>query len=75
MGLEFKVNTVFSGDQQDPAVGRQPGGGFLVAWESDDANNTGIFAQVFDTNGDDVGQDDSGMAPREWRELMELIGR
>ncbi len=25
--------------------------------------------------GDDVGQDDSGMAPREWRELMELIGR
>ena len=25
--------------------------------------------------GEDVGQDDSGMSPREWRELMELIGR
>jgi hypothetical protein len=55
IGTEFLVNTVRSGDQQDPAVGRQPGGGFLVAWESDDANNTGIFAQVFDANGDDVG--------------------
>jgi hypothetical protein len=57
LGLEFKVNTFFSGDQQDPAVGRQPGGNFLVAWESDDTNNTGIFAQIFDANGDDVGQE------------------
>ena len=57
MGPEFLVNTVRSGDQQDPAVGRQPDGGFLVAWESDDANNTGIFAQLFDFNGVDVGQE------------------
>jgi len=53
---EFLVNTVRSGDQQDPAVGRQPDGAFLVAWESDDANNTGIFAQIFDASGNDVGE-------------------
>ena len=52
---EFLVNTVRSDDQEHPAVGRQPDGGFLVAWESDDTNNTGIFAQVFDASGNDVG--------------------
>jgi hypothetical protein len=53
--FEFLVNTVRSGDQQDPAVGRQPGGNFLVAWESDDFNNTGIFAQIFDADGVKLG--------------------
>jgi hypothetical protein len=50
-GLEFLVNTVTADDQQDPSVGRQPDGNFLVAWESDDLFNTGIFAQRFDANG------------------------
>jgi hypothetical protein len=50
-GLEFLVNTVRSDDQQHPSVGRQPDGDFLVAWESDDTNNTGIFAQRFDAGG------------------------
>jgi len=45
-GVEFLVNTIREGDQQDPSVGRQPDGDFLVAWESDDTNNTGIFAQT-----------------------------
>jgi len=55
-GDEFLVNTIFSGDQQDPAVGMQPDGRFLVVWESDDGEgigeNSGIFAQIFETNGD-----------------------
>lgn len=48
---EFLVNTVREDDQENPSVGRQPGGDFLVAWESDDINNTGIFAQIFDADG------------------------
>jgi hypothetical protein len=55
LSLEFLVNTVRSGDQEHPAVGRQPGGNFLVAWESDDFNNTGIFAQIFDADGVKLG--------------------
>jgi hypothetical protein len=53
---EFLVNGVIEGDQQDPAVARRPNGSFLVAWESDDGEglgeNSGIFAQRFDPNGD-----------------------
>lgn len=48
---DFLVNSVIADDQQDPAVGRQPGGSFLVAWESDDSNNSGIFARIFDADG------------------------
>jgi len=54
--FEFLVNSTRDDDQQDPAVGRQPGGAFLVAWESDDGTgigeNSGIFAQRFDAAGD-----------------------
>jgi hypothetical protein len=55
-GTEFLVNFIIDDDQQDPSVGRQPGGSFLVAWESDDGEglgeNSGIWAQVFNANGD-----------------------
>ena len=50
-GTEFLVNTIVEDDQQDPSVGRQPDGDFLVAWESDDTNNTGIFARLYNASG------------------------
>ncbi|HWY25265.1 MAG TPA: hypothetical protein VNX47_10125, partial [Nevskia sp.] len=33
-GGEFRVNNTTAGDQRFPAVAMDPGGGFLVAWES-----------------------------------------
>jgi hypothetical protein len=54
---EFLINVVLDGDQEDPSVGRQPGGDFLVAWESDDTDLSGIFARVFAADGTPKGLD------------------
>ncbi len=56
-GGEFQVNTTTTGNQNSPAVGRRSTGEFFVAWESDDASNTGVFAQRFTAAGVKAGDE------------------
>lgn len=46
-GEEFRVNTYTTGWQSFPAIAGFPGGGFVVAWQSEgqDGSGSGIFAQ------------------------------
>ena len=61
-GTEFQVNTYTVGDQDTPAA-VPSGGGFIVAWESEegsggdaqDGSDGGIFAQRFDSSGAPIG--------------------
>src|SRR5690606_6435500 len=57
VGLEFRVNTYTTGNQQAPAMTSLNDGGFVVAWASfaQDASGWGIYAQRFDLDGDLVG--------------------
>jgi hypothetical protein len=53
LGPELRVNTQTADDQTRPAVAMDPGGRFVVAWESSafSANDFGIRAQRFDAAG------------------------
>jgi hypothetical protein len=56
-GAEFRVNT-FSTDMQTlSSVAMDPGGNFIVAWESNlqDGSSMGVFAQRFDSTGAALG--------------------
>ena len=58
-GDEFQVNTHESNDQKEPSVTSLNGGGFVVAWESDqqDGNGYGVYGQVFDKDGEKSGNE------------------
>ncbi len=49
-GNEFLVNTTTNGTQANPAVAVYDGG-FVIAWESPDADQTGVFAKRYDSGG------------------------
>ncbi len=53
----FQVNMTTSGNQSNPDVASDAEGNFVVTWQSDDVSGTGhdIFAQRFDTVGNQVG--------------------
>lgn len=51
----FQVNTYITGDQQRPSVGVLPDGNFVITWENH--GNHGISAQVFDANGNKLGEE------------------
>jgi Ca2+-binding RTX toxin-like protein len=53
IGAAFDVNTYTPGDQFDPQVAAQPGGGFVVVWTSTGQN--GIHGQRFDAQGARIG--------------------
>ncbi len=55
IGLEFLVNTTQTGTQEKPAIDVNPNGDFVIAWESPDAVNDGIYAQRFDNTYNPVG--------------------
>lgn len=55
LGGEIQVNTSTTGDQSDPAVAMDSFGNFVVTWTGPDADQTGIFAQKFDSSGSAVG--------------------
>lgn len=61
VGDEFLVNTEFSYYQVDPDVTGLAGGGFVVTWSSYDddvdGDSYGIAAQIFDADGDPVGDE------------------
>jgi len=54
-GPEFVINTTTTGNQDDPEVAVAPDRRFVVVWQSDDADGSGIFSQLFDANGLPVG--------------------
>jgi Ca2+-binding RTX toxin-like protein len=57
VGSEFKANTSTANSQDSPAIAAQPGGGFLLAWQSylQDGGLYGIYAQRYDANGATAG--------------------
>jgi hypothetical protein len=61
LGDEFQVNSYTTGYQRSPAVAADPGGGFVVAWQSgayfagQDGDRDGVFAQRFDAAGAPMG--------------------
>lgn len=52
-GGEFKVNTYTLGDQAGPGVAMAPNGSFVVSWESDgqDGSGMGVYAQRYNPDG------------------------
>ena len=61
VGEEFLVNSETESSQRDPVVTALAGGGFVVTWKSsdgqDDTSETGIKAQIFDADGNAVGEE------------------
>ncbi len=53
VGGEFRVNTTTHDDQRDPAVAVAPGGGFVIAWDSNeqDGDSWGVYGQRYDAAG------------------------
>ena len=49
------INTNAKGDQDNVSVAMNDTGEFMIVWESDDGNNTGIFAQRYNSAGGAVG--------------------
>ena len=56
VGKEFKVNTTTAGDQSAPTIAATKDGGFVVVWQSPDADGLGIFGQRYNATGKAVGQ-------------------
>lgn len=52
---EFQINKTNTNDQQNSASAALPDGGFVVVWDSGQAGNTDVMAQVFDASGMPVG--------------------
>ena len=59
VGAEFTVNSEIGGPQVQPSVAALAGGGFVVTWESPDADVdgslSGIAAQIYSADGTPVG--------------------
>jgi hypothetical protein len=55
VGGEFRVNSYTTGSQSGAAVAMNSAGDFVVVWRSPDGNNSGIFAQRYDSGGAAVG--------------------
>lgn len=57
---EFRVNTYTLGFQSSPVVAINRSGSFVIAWDSgfgQDGDGYGVFAQLFDSNGNPVGSE------------------
>lgn len=55
VGGAFRVNTMVTGDQQQPTVTGLDDGGFFVAWNSFVPGNYGVFGRRYDADGVAVG--------------------
>jgi hypothetical protein len=57
LGPEFRVNTHTTSSQEAPAVDSDPGGNFVVVWESQyqDGSSLGIFGQRYSNTGAALG--------------------
>ncbi len=59
LGAEFRVNTYTTGYQQNPVVGADGGGAFVIVWESTLVSNVSgaLFAQRYASTGAPMGSD------------------
>ena len=59
VGNEFRVNTTPTGYQNYPSLSVAPGGGFVVAWQSEDQDGSGyaIMARRFNATGAPAGSE------------------
>jgi hypothetical protein len=59
LGPEFQINTFTTGDQAFPAVSVNASGAFVVVWQSDgqDGSGLGVYAQRFDHLGNRLGSE------------------
>lgn len=59
LGVQTRVNTTISNDQEDPSVAALTGGGYVVSWTSElqDGNGYGVYAQRYDANGNKLGSE------------------
>jgi hypothetical protein len=60
VGGEIAVNQFTAYNQRTPCVAALAGGGFVVAWVSEQerfANSVDVYARIFDTNGSPVGNE------------------
>src|SRR5258706_563577 len=57
LGAEFRVNTYTTGYTTFPSVASDPGGNFVVVWQSDteDGSSVGVFGQRYDSGGAPLG--------------------
>lgn len=57
LGPEFRVNTVTTNNQSNPAVAADAAGNFVVTWSSlgQDGSNDGVFGQRYDAAGSPLG--------------------
>ncbi|VVO24862.1 hypothetical protein PS723_04515 [Pseudomonas fluorescens] len=57
VGMEVRVNTVTTNDQDNPIVAALSDGGYVVSWMSSDQDGSGfgIYAQRYDSNSSAVG--------------------
>ncbi|WP_429213442.1 Ig-like domain-containing protein [Metapseudomonas resinovorans] len=54
---EFQVNTKTKGQQLAPSTTALPDGNFVVVWQSQDAGNLDVKAQLFNAEGMPIGQE------------------
>ncbi|MBW4467302.1 MAG: hypothetical protein KME07_17895 [Pegethrix bostrychoides GSE-TBD4-15B] len=54
---EFQVNSTTQGDQTAAAVAADGNGNFVVTWASDQANGRGLYAQLFQSDGQRIGSE------------------
>lgn len=56
-GAKFRVNSITTGDQKNPAISHDSTGAFVVAWQSDLGNVNAIHGRRFAANGVATGTD------------------
>jgi hypothetical protein len=58
VGSEFQVNTWTTDNQANPSITSLPNGGFVVVWDGEgQGDNSGVYGQRFDSNGNKVGSE------------------
>ncbi|HEY9644295.1 MAG TPA: hypothetical protein V6C57_27625 [Coleofasciculaceae cyanobacterium] len=56
-GSEFQVNSTTDNDQDHPSVGMDAAGDYVIVWEGEDDNGTGIYAQRYSAHGNPQGSE------------------
>src|SRR6185369_16430890 len=57
LGEELLINSTVGGNQVAPTIAIADSGAFVVAWQSADSSGQGIFAQLYDDNGEPAGSE------------------
>ncbi|MBN3961089.1 cadherin-like domain-containing protein [Nostoc sp. NMS8] len=50
-GVEFRVNSTTSGDQNNPTIAIDAAGDFIISWTGQDTDKNGIYAQRYNSAG------------------------